>query len=246
MKVRRIMKIRSKGLTRFAARGGATVGVLAAVAALTCLAAAPTKANTIPVTYISGKGTDSGTCASPATPCRTFQFAVNQTAPGGEVKALDPGVGALSAGPTLAQQKGFNSSQRKKIIQTPVLPLAPGVQSCAAPSITLPNSVPTSTGLTVTVSSSSTKIVALTFSTEITAPSGGNVVLDYSIDGTRPVPIGPEFFADDSRLVTRTAHGITKPPFTGPLPAGSHTITPFLTAFGGDGFAFFRCFSAVE
>jgi hypothetical protein len=62
----------------------------AAVTALTCLAAAPAKANTIPVTYVSGKGADSGTCASPANPCRTFQFAVSQTAPGGEVKALDP------------------------------------------------------------------------------------------------------------------------------------------------------------
>jgi nitrous oxidase accessory protein NosD len=62
----------------------------AAVAALTCLAAAPAKAGTIPVTYVSGKGTNSGTCDSPANPCRTFQFAVHQTAPGGEVKALDP------------------------------------------------------------------------------------------------------------------------------------------------------------
>jgi hypothetical protein len=42
------------------------------------------------VTFVSGKGTNAGTCASPATPCRTFQFAVNQTSPGGEVKALDP------------------------------------------------------------------------------------------------------------------------------------------------------------
>jgi hypothetical protein len=56
---------------------------------LTCLAAAPAKAAT-PVTYVSGKGTDSGDCSSPARPCRTFQFAVNQTSPGGEVKALDP------------------------------------------------------------------------------------------------------------------------------------------------------------
>jgi hypothetical protein len=61
-----------------------------AVLTLTCLVAAPAKANTIPVTYVSGKGTDSGNCSPPANPCRTFQFAVNQTLPGGEVKALDP------------------------------------------------------------------------------------------------------------------------------------------------------------
>jgi hypothetical protein len=62
--------------------------VLLGFPALTCLAA-PAKAN-VPVTYVSGKGHDSGNCSSPANPCRTFQFAVNQTAAGGEVKALDP------------------------------------------------------------------------------------------------------------------------------------------------------------
>jgi hypothetical protein len=43
-----------------------------------------------PLTYVSGKGSDSNNCFSPATPCRTFQRAVNQTVAGGEVKALDP------------------------------------------------------------------------------------------------------------------------------------------------------------
>jgi hypothetical protein len=43
-----------------------------------------------PVTFVSGKGTDSGTCPSFATPCRTFQFALGQTRPGGEIKARDP------------------------------------------------------------------------------------------------------------------------------------------------------------
>ena len=42
------------------------------------------------VTFVSGKGTDAGTCASPATPCRSFQFAIGQTSTGGEVKTLDP------------------------------------------------------------------------------------------------------------------------------------------------------------
>ncbi|HWX14482.1 MAG TPA: hypothetical protein VNY06_06450 [Methylocella sp.] len=60
----------------------------AAVLALTCLANGPAWAATS-VTYVSGKGTDAGTCAAPTNPCRTIQFAVNQTA-GGEVKALDP------------------------------------------------------------------------------------------------------------------------------------------------------------
>jgi hypothetical protein len=60
-----------------------------AILSLTCLGAAPAKAN-VPVTYVSGIGTDAGGCSSPANACRTFQFAVSQTLPGGEVKALDP------------------------------------------------------------------------------------------------------------------------------------------------------------
>jgi hypothetical protein len=61
--------------------------IAAAALALTCLANAPAMAH---VTYVSGKGTDAGNCSSPANPCRTFQFAINQTVAGGEVKALDP------------------------------------------------------------------------------------------------------------------------------------------------------------
>jgi hypothetical protein len=53
-----------------------------------CLGAAPAKSQ--PLTYVSGKGTDKGDCSPPASPCRTFQYAANQTAPSGEVKALDP------------------------------------------------------------------------------------------------------------------------------------------------------------
>src|ERR1700730_16300229 len=60
-----------------------------ALVTMMCLVAAPAKA-AAPVTYVSGKGTDSGNCSSPANPCRRFQFAVDQTSPGGEVKALDP------------------------------------------------------------------------------------------------------------------------------------------------------------
>ena len=57
--------------------------------ALVSLAAAPALAQS-PVTFVSGKGTDAGNCAAPATPCRTFQFALGRTNAGGEIKALDP------------------------------------------------------------------------------------------------------------------------------------------------------------
>ncbi len=40
-------------------------------------------------TFVSGKGTDSGTCAL-AAPCRTFAFALSQTNAGGEIDVLDP------------------------------------------------------------------------------------------------------------------------------------------------------------
>ncbi|MGH6812013.1 MAG: hypothetical protein ACREDM_06575 [Methylocella sp.] len=41
------------------------------------------------MTFVSGKGFDTGTCAE-AQPCRTFQFAIGQTSASGEVKVLDP------------------------------------------------------------------------------------------------------------------------------------------------------------
>jgi hypothetical protein len=49
----------------------------AVVLALTCLANASARA-AAPVTYVSGKGTDTGDCSSPAKACRTFQFAVDR------------------------------------------------------------------------------------------------------------------------------------------------------------------------
>jgi len=66
---------------------------------LACLGAAPALAAS-PVTFVSGKGADTGDCASPANPCRSFKFAIGQTNPGGEIKALDP---ANYGGVTIAQ-----------------------------------------------------------------------------------------------------------------------------------------------
>ena len=63
--------------------------IAGAFASLTFLGAAPALAASS-VTFVSGKGADSGTCASPANPCRSFQFAFGQTSAGGEIKALDP------------------------------------------------------------------------------------------------------------------------------------------------------------
>jgi hypothetical protein len=60
-----------------------------ALLSLAFLGAAPARASSL-VTFVSGKGSDTGTCASPANPCRTFQFALGQTSANGEIQALDP------------------------------------------------------------------------------------------------------------------------------------------------------------
>jgi hypothetical protein len=65
------------------------LSIAGALASLSILGAAPALALSS-VTFVSGKGIDTGNCAGPAHPCRTFQFAFGQTSPGGEIKALDP------------------------------------------------------------------------------------------------------------------------------------------------------------
>jgi hypothetical protein len=61
-----------------------------AAALLACgLAAAPAAALS-GRTWVSGHGTDSGACTL-ALPCRTFAFALTQTAAPGEIDVLDPG-----------------------------------------------------------------------------------------------------------------------------------------------------------
>lgn len=56
---------------------------------LTCLAGAPAGAASL-ITYVSGKGADTGNCKNPANPCRTIKYALSRTSPFGEIKALDP------------------------------------------------------------------------------------------------------------------------------------------------------------
>jgi hypothetical protein len=65
------------------------LAIAGVILSLPWLGAAPAEALST-VTFVSGKGTDTGACATPAHPCRTFQFAIDQTSAGGEVKALDP------------------------------------------------------------------------------------------------------------------------------------------------------------
>lgn len=59
------------------------------IASVALISAAPALAAA--VSFVSAAGVDSGTCASPATACRTFAFARDQTVSGGEIKTLTPG-----------------------------------------------------------------------------------------------------------------------------------------------------------
>jgi hypothetical protein len=54
-----------------------------------CLATAPARALN-DHTYVSEKGADTGMCTTPATACRTFAFAITQTAASGTIIAIDP------------------------------------------------------------------------------------------------------------------------------------------------------------
>jgi hypothetical protein len=72
-----------------------TLPAIAAALLAFGLAAAPAQAGPNR-TFVSGTGTDSGTCTRTA-PCRTFAFALTQTAAGGEIDVLDPaGYGAVT------------------------------------------------------------------------------------------------------------------------------------------------------
>lgn len=59
-------------------------------AALALVVAAEPASAQVNRTYVSAAGSDTNNCANVAMPCRHFQNAVNATAVGGEVVALDP------------------------------------------------------------------------------------------------------------------------------------------------------------
>jgi hypothetical protein len=68
--------------------GGMYSTAVAAISLAAMLIAAPAQAQ-VALTFVSAAGSDSNNCADVTTPCLHFQNAVNATAPGGEVVALD-------------------------------------------------------------------------------------------------------------------------------------------------------------
>lgn len=59
--------------------------------AISLLATLPAQAMSDRVLVSAKSGADNPGCGAPATPCRTFQFAHNETNPGGQVSVMDPG-----------------------------------------------------------------------------------------------------------------------------------------------------------
>jgi hypothetical protein len=72
--------------------------------------AAPAQAQAVR-TFVSGHGTDSGTCGV-GSPCRTFAYAITQTNPGGEIAVLDTagyGVVTITKAVSIINQNGVEA-----------------------------------------------------------------------------------------------------------------------------------------
>lgn len=85
----------------------------------------------------------------------------------------------------------------------------------------------------------SPKHVIIQYSAEArVSGAGGRLDLRWSIDGGAPIVTGPEFFSGDTVFSTRTHISVVT------IPAGNHTVRPFLRYTGPAGTVgsiFFRC-----
>jgi hypothetical protein len=85
--------------------------IAAATAAAWALNATPAFAQAVR-TFVSGHGTDSGICGVGA-PCRTFAFAIGQTAAGGEIAVLDSagyGIVTISKAISITNEQGVEAA----------------------------------------------------------------------------------------------------------------------------------------
>lgn len=66
---------------------------LGAVALSACLAASLSAAPALAaaLSFVAGRGADTGDCSNPRTPCRSISYAHGQTTAGGEIKLQEPG-----------------------------------------------------------------------------------------------------------------------------------------------------------
>jgi hypothetical protein len=99
----------------------------------------------------------------------------------------------------------------------------------------------TPTGTIVTINNgAAARNVIIQFSTEAVV-TAGSMYIHYSIDGAAPILIGPEYFGTNTTYETRTHIGVIN------LPAGSHTIEPYIYSTGGaadTASVYFRCLTA--
>jgi hypothetical protein len=83
--------------------------VFAFATLLLCLHAAPAQAQ-LTRSFVSGTGSDSNNCGR-LTPCRTFAFALTQTAAGGEINTLDPaGYGPVTINKSISIVSGLGEA----------------------------------------------------------------------------------------------------------------------------------------
>lgn len=76
-------------MTKKSRASAAAGAVRLAVVIVSTLAAGAASAAAL--SFVSMKGVNTGDCSNPATPCRTFAYALGQTTAGGEIRALDAG-----------------------------------------------------------------------------------------------------------------------------------------------------------
>jgi hypothetical protein len=112
-----------------------------------CFAAVPANA-TVDHTYVSGEGSDNGACTSPATACRHFAYALEQTSAYGDIIVIDP----ADYGPVTITQSINIVAQGKG-----------------------PSGITVGTGNAITISAGATDVVSLsglTLNGDMTAPYG--------------------------------------------------------------------------
>jgi hypothetical protein len=146
---------------------------------------------------------------------------------------------ALAANPN-PDPFGVGNSPARQNATSPRIP-PNGKRTCASDVLALPAGINTDVGVGVTFFIGIPRAVALLFSAE--QFTAGTIFLTYSIDGGAAAPLlglpAPgQNFSIDASAATRTAQGIVFPA----LPAGTHTIRPFLQSIGGAGAVRLRCF----
>ena len=192
--------------------------IAAALLTLGLTAPAQAQANR---TWVSGHGADSGSCAV-TTPCKTFAYALTQTAAGGEIDVFDPGdyqpvtitksisivndgggVAAIGASAENAISISAGASDRVRLrglTITGVGTLSSGIRFYSGGSLAIENCVVrnfANSGINITPSTSSSFSVSNT------------IVSDFGLFGVRVHPAGAAVVTGVIRKVTANNNKFT-------------------------------------